>query len=240
MLLNDLNSCDVAQVIAGGRLVDDALFEARRMPTPIGYASVKLKKVDASIFRVPANGPTGPVIGLREGQVLTDFLTMSLPYRDGERLVDLANDVIKVCVLERHGKSGSVGRGFVKGLKLPQGAIASSIGHDSHNVCVVGSDDQDMAVAVNRLIELGGGFVLVHGGKVLAEMPLPLAGLMSDRDFRTVATEIKGLRRAVRELGCPLAEPFLQMAFLPLPVIPHLKITDLGLVDVDKFELIAA
>jgi adenine deaminase len=97
-----------------------------------------------------------------------------------------------------------------------------------------------MAIAVNRLIELGGGFVLANGGKVLAEMPLPLAGLMSDRDFRSVATEIKALRHAVRELGCPLAEPFLQMAFLPLPVIPHLKITDLGLVDVDKFELIAA
>lgn len=240
VLLNDLKSCDVAQVIAGGRMVGDELFETRDMPKAVGYHSIKLDKVDAAIFRVPASGPTGPVIGLREGQVLTDFLTISLPYRNGERLVDLANDVIKVCVLERHGKSKSVGRGFVKGLKLPKGAIASSIGHDSHNVCVVGSDDGDMAVAVNRLIELGGGFVLAEGGKVLAEMPLPLAGLMSDRDFGTVATEIKALRRAVKELGCPLAEPFLQMAFLPLPVIPHLKITDLGLVDVDKFELIAA
>jgi adenine deaminase len=240
VLLNDLDTCDVANVIAGGRLVDDALFDTRAMPAPVGYRSIKLAKVDVGIFRVPASGPTGPVIGLREGQVLTDFLTMTLPYRNGERLVDLANDVIKVCVLERHGKKGSVGRGFVKGLKLSRGAIASSIGHDSHNICVVGSDDADMAVAVNRLIELGGGFVLAEGGNVLAEMPLPLAGLMSDRDFRTVAREIKALRVAVRDLGCPLAEPFLQMAFLPLPVIPHLKITDLGLVDVDKFELIAA
>lgn len=240
VLLNDLETCAVASVIAGGRLVNDELFDARRMPAPIGHRSVKLKPVDASIFRVPASGPTGPVIGLREGQVLTDFLTLALPYRNGERLVDLANDVIKVCVLERHGKTGSVGRGFVKGLKLREGAIASSIGHDSHNVCVVGSVDQDMAIAVNRLIEMGGGFVLANGGKVLAEMPLPLAGLMSDRDFRNVAQQIKGLRHAVRALGCPLAEPFLQMAFLPLPVIPHLKITDLGLVDVDKFELLAA
>ncbi|WP_374652798.1 adenine deaminase [Dongia sp.] len=240
VLLNDLQTCDVADVIAGGRMIDDGIFEVRNMPGPVGYNSIKRAKVDASLFRVPASGPTGPVIGLREGQVLTDFLTMSLPYRDGERLVDLANDVIKVCVLERHGKRGSVGRGFVKGLKLPGGAIASSIGHDSHNICVVGAADADMALAVNRLIDLGGGFVLAANGKVLADMPLPLAGLMSDRDFRSVAHEIKALRSAVRDLGCPLAEPFLQMAFLPLPVIPHLKITDLGLVDVDKFELLAA
>ncbi|MDY0874166.1 adenine deaminase [Dongia rigui] len=240
VLLNDLETCDVAQVIAGGRWVDDALFDTRVMPKPVGYNSIKLGKVDAAVFRVPAMGPTGPVIGLREGQVLTDFLVLALPYRNGERLVDLANDVIKVCVLERHGKKGTVGRGFVKGLKLPRGAIASSIGHDSHNICVVGADDSDMAIAVNRLIDLGGGFVLAEGGKILAEMPLPLAGLMSDKDFRTVAREIEALRHAVRDLGCPLAEPFLQMAFLPLPVIPHLKITDLGLVDVDKFELIAA
>lgn len=240
VLLNDLETCDVAHVIVGGRWVDDEIFDARNMPAPVGYQSIKRGKVDASLFGIPASGPTGPVIGLREGQVLTDFLTLTLPYRNGQRLVDLDNDVIKVCVLERHGKTGSVGRGFVKGLKLPRGTIASSIGHDSHNICVVGSNDSDMALAVNRLIDLGGGFVLTVDGKVLAEMSLPLAGLMSDKDFRTVAREIEGLRHAVRDLGCPLAEPFLQMAFLPLPVIPHLKITDLGLVDVDKFELIAA
>ncbi|WP_374376194.1 adenine deaminase [Dongia sp.] len=240
VLLGDLDDCAVVQVIAGGRVVDDELFAARQMPLPVGYNSVKLKPVRAEDFRVPASGPTGPVIGIREGQVLTDFLTLTLPYKNGERLVDLAQDVIKVCVFERHGRRGSVGRGFVRGLKLARGAIASSIGHDSHNVCVVGSVDSDMALAVNRQIELGGGFVLAEGGKILAEMPLPLAGLMSDHSFESVAMQIGALRRAVRNLGCPLAEPFLQMAFLPLPVIPHLKITDLGLVDVDKFELVAA
>jgi adenine deaminase len=240
VLLGDLDDCAVVQVIAGGRVVDDELFASRQLPPLIGYNSVKLKPVRAEDFRVPANGPTGPVIGIREGQVLTDFLTLTLPYMNGERLVDLAQDVIKVCVFERHGRRGSVGRGFVKGLKLARGAIASSIGHDSHNVCVVGSSDSDMALAVNRQIELGGGFVLAESGRILAEMPLPVAGLMSDRSFESVAMQIGALRRAVRSLGCPLAEPFLQMAFLPLPVIPHLKITDLGLVDVDKFELVAA
>lgn len=240
VLLGDLATCAIVDVIAAGRLVSDEIFAARKLPALIGYNSVKLKSVTAADFRVPASGPTGPVIGLREGQVLTDFLTLSLPYRNGERLIDLDQDVIKVCVLERHGRNGNIGRGFVKGLKLARGAIASSIGHDSHNVCVVGSVDADMALAVNRLITLGGGFVLAEGGRILAEMPLPLAGLMSDHRFEDVAGEIRALRAAVRDLGCPLAEPFLQMAFLPLPVIPHLKITDLGLVDVDKFELLAA
>lgn len=246
VLLDDLASCAIGGVIAAGRLVDEELFAAREMPKPIGYNSIKLAPVSADLFRVPASGPTGPVIGLREGQVLTDFLTLSLPYRNGCREADLAQDVLKICVIERHGRTGkdgrgvAVGRGFVKGLKLPRGAMASSIGHDSHNICVVGADDAEMAQAVNRLIDLGGGFVAVEGEKVVAEMPLPLAGLMSDRDFKTVAREIKSLRQGVRDLGCPLAEPFLQMAFLPLPVIPHLKITDQGLVDVDKFELVAA
>jgi adenine deaminase len=216
------------------------------MPEAIGRQSIKLAPVGAELFRSPAGGPGGPVIGLREGQVLTDFLTLSLPYRNGERLPDIANDVLKICVIERHGRSakvngiGSVGRGFVKGLKLPRGAMASSIGHDSHNICVVGANDADMAVAVNRLIELGGGFAAAESGRIVTEMPLPLAGLMSDQTFETVAQQIRGLRQGIRDLGCPLSEPFLQMAFLPLPVIPHLKITDKGLVDVDRFELIAA
>jgi adenine deaminase len=222
------------------------MFAARKMPAPIGYNSIKLAPVTAELFRVPAGGPTGPVIGLREGQVLTDFLTLSLPYRNGAREADLAQDVLKICVIERHGRTGqdgrgiAVGRGFVKGLKLPRGAMASSIGHDSHNICVVGASDEEMAHAVNHLIELGGGFVAIEGERLVAEMPLPLAGLMSDRDFTTVAQQIRALRQGVRDLGCPLAEPFLQMAFLPLPVIPHLKITDQGLVDVDRFELVAA
>jgi adenine deaminase len=246
VLLDDLDTCAIGDVIAAGRLVDEEMFAARRMPAPIGYNSIKLAPVTADLFRVPASGPSGPVIGLREGQVLTDFLTLALPYRGGAREADLSQDVLKICVIERHGRTGkdgrgiAVGRGFVKGLKLPRGAMASSIGHDSHNICVVGASDAEMAIAVNHLITLGGGFVAVAGDQVVAEMPLPLAGLMSDRDFTTVAGEIRALRHAVRDLGCPLAEPFLQMAFLPLPVIPHLKITDQGLVDVDKFQLIAA
>ncbi len=241
VLLDDLDTCAVNRVVAGGRIVDDALFEGRDLPPPVGRDSIRLAPVTPEVFRTPAAGPTGPVIGVREGQVLTDFLTLSLPYENGERRRDPANDVLKVCVLERHGKTRNVGRGFVRGMGLRRGAMASSVGHDSHNVCVVGCTDDDMAVAVNRLIELGGGFVAVADGSVRGEIALPLAGLMSDRGFRDVEADLRALRRAARDdLGCTLHEPFLQLAFLPLPVIPHLKITDKGLVDVDRFELVAA
>jgi adenine deaminase len=119
-----------------------------------------------------------------------------------------------------------------------RGAIASSIGHDSHNIGVVGASDLDMALAVNRVIELQGGGVAVAGGRIVAELPLPIAGLISDRPFEDVEAALRKFRRATGEMGCALEEPLLQLGFLPLPVIPHLKLTDRGLVDVGRFELI--
>ena len=141
-------------------------------------------------------------------------------------------------MLERHGRNGGIGRGFVTGFGITRGAIASSIGHDSHNVCVIGCSDEDMAVAVNRLIALRGGFAAAVDGRVTAELALPVAGLMSDRPFEEVEQGLRRLRAAVAAMGTPLHEPFLQMAFLALPVIPHLRITDKGLVDVDRFALV--
>jgi adenine deaminase len=239
VLIEDLNSCTVRHVLKDGKLVVPDMF-AGRAPLPmIGTGSIKLDPVTADLFKTPATGPTGPVIGLIPHQVVTNFLMMELPYKDGLRHVDLDNDVLKIAVLARHGKNRNVGRGFVQGFGFKRGALASSIGHDSHNVCVVGASDSDMAVAVNRLIELQGGFVAVVDGKVVAELPLPLAGLMSFDSFEGVQQGLVGLKAAVRQMGCPLDEPFLSLAFLPLPVIPHLKITDFGLVDVDNFRLVA-
>ncbi|MFA5122283.1 adenine deaminase [Zavarzinia sp.] len=240
VLLDDLETCAVHGVISAGRIVTPALFENRRLPAPIGLDSMKLAPVSAGDFVVKASAPTGPVIGISVGSVVTEHLTMTLPYRNGERLPDPANDVLKVCVVARHGKNRNIGRGFVKGFGLARGALASSVGHDSHNVCVVGKDDAEMALAVNRLIEIGGGFVAVADGRVVGELALPMAGLISLKPFEGVRSDLVALRAVIRELGCPLPEPFLQLAFLPLPVIPHLKITDHGLVDVDRFELIAA
>ena len=240
VLLDDLADCRVNSVIRSGRLVGPENFEGRQMVSPVGMNSLKLDPVTPDIFRVASSGPSGPVIGLIPGKILTEHLTASLPYRGGARHPDPEADILKVCVLSRHGTNRNVGRGFVKGFGLKRGALASSVGHDSHNVIVVGADDADMAVAVNRLIELQGGFVSVLDGNVTGELALPLAGLISDRSFEEVEHQLVALRAAVREMGCPLAEPFLQLAFLPLPVIPHLKITDMGLVDVDRFELIPA
>jgi len=240
VLLDELADCRVGSVIRSGRIVGPETFESRAKVQPVGLGSVRLAPVTADVFRVTSNGPSGPVIGLVPGKILTEHLTASLPYRNGERHPDPEADILKVCVLSRHGTNRNVGRGFVKGFGLKRGALASSVGHDSHNVIVVGADDADMAVAVNRLIDLQGGFVAVLDGQVTGELALPLAGLISDRSFEEVERQLIALRRAVRGMGCPLAEPFLQLAFLPLPVIPHLKITDMGLVDVDRFELIAA
>jgi len=239
VLIEDLNNCTVCHVLKDGKLVVPEMF-AGRAPLPmIGTGSIKLDPVTADLFKTPAAGPTGPVIGLIPHQVVTNFLMMELPYKDGLRHIDLDNDVLKIAVLARHGKNRNVGRGFVQGFGFKRGALASSIGHDSHNVCVVGASDSDMAVAVNRLIELQGGFVAVVDGKVVAELPLPLAGLMSFDSFEGVQQGLVSLKAAVRQMGCPLDEPFLSLAFLPLPVIPHLKITDFGLVDVDNFRLVA-
>jgi len=240
VLLENLEECRVAQVISAGRLVGEALFEGRRSPPPVGLASMKLAPIAIADLAAPAAGPTGPVIGVHPGTVVTEHLTMTLPYRNGCREADPTNDVLKVCVIARHGKNRNIGRGFVKGFGLRGAALASSIGHDSHNVCVVGDNDRDMAVAVNRLIRIGGGFVAAKGGETIGELSLPLAGLVSLDPFERVAEQLHELRDLVRQLGCTLPEPFLQLAFLPLPVIPHLKITDLGLVDVDNFQLIAA
>lgn len=238
-ILDDFEDCRVSAVIAAGRLVDDALFAARAAVAPVGRHSVKARRVTAQDFRAPGSGPSMPVIGVVPGRIITLRHDLTLPYRNGERHIDLDQDVVKVAIVERHGKTGGIGRAFVKGFGMKRGAIASSIGHDSHNITVVGADDVDMAVAVNRLGEIEGGFVVAEGGRVIAELSLPVAGLMSLMTFEDVHDGLLPLRAAAKSLGVTLPEPFLQVAFLPLPVIPHLKITDRGLVDVDRFELIA-
>jgi adenine deaminase len=238
VLLDDLESCAVSDVIAAGRLVDDALFAGRGGVAPVGLDSVRAERVAAEDFRVPASRGETSVIGVVPGRIITEHLRLALPVRGGARAVDLDGDVVKVAVVARHGRNRNIGRGFVHGFGLKRGAIASSVGHDSHNICVVGAGDADMAAAVNRLIEIQGGFAVVLDGAVLAELPLPIAGLMSDRPYEAVRDALLPLRAAAHGLGVTLAEPFLQVAFLPLPVIPHLKITDLGLVDVNRMELV--
>ena len=238
VLVDDLAACSVKQVFSGGRLVEEALFSDRTVVAPVGLGSVKSRRLTAEDFKVAASEGETPVIGVVPGRIITERLAMRLPSRGDEALADLAQDAVKVTVIERHGKSGGIATGFVHGFGMKRGAIASSVGHDSHNLCVVGVDEASMAAAANRLIEIGGGFAVADGGTVTAELALPVAGLMSDQPFETVRHDLEGLRAAAKQLGVVLAEPFLQVAFLTLPVIPHLKITDKGLVDVDRFDFV--
>jgi adenine deaminase len=238
VIIDALNSCNVSQVISAGRLVDDALFASRKAVAPVGMNSVKSRTVSGLQLQVRGTGIDVPVIGVNPGKIITQHLRRTLPAENGVVGVDPSQDCIKVAVIERHGVNGNIGLGFVNGFGLQKGAIASTVGHDSHNICVVGMSDDDMAFAANHLKQIGGGFVVVCDGKVLAELPLPIAGLMSDKSFEEVHAALIPLRAAAKSLGTKLQEPFLQVAFLPLPVIPHLKISDKGMVDVDRFVLL--
>lgn len=179
------------------------------------------------------------MIGILEGKILTEHLRETVPIQDGDKRPDPARDLVRIAVVERHGKNGNIATGFVKGFGLKAGAIASTVCHDHHNIACVGVDYADMALAANRLSEIEGGFVVARDGKVLAELALPVGGLMSLDAFEQVHRDLEKLRNTALSLGVTLKEPFLQLAFLALPVIPALKITDRGMVDVMKFELLS-
>jgi adenine deaminase len=237
-IIDDLEHCAVSMVLTGGRVVDDALFASRGLLAVVGRESVKARRVEPSDFVAKGQGPSTQAIGVIPGKIITDRVPVTLPFMNGARQVDLDQDVVKVSVVARHGVNDNMATAFVKGFGMKRGAIASSVGHDSHNLCVVGTNERDMAAAVNRLREIEGGFAVAEGGNIVAELPLPVAGLMSLASFEEVHKRLIPLRAAAKSLDVTLAEPFLQVAFLPLPVIPHLKITDMGLVDVDRFEFV--
>ncbi len=236
-VIGALDTCDVQMVFVGGVQVTDAAFAARSEIPPVARNSVKAPKVEPHQFRTSGNRVDTPVIGILPGKIITEHLTYQIAPEDGDKRPDIARDLVKIAVIERHGVNGNRATGFVKGFGLQRGAIASTVCHDHHNIAVVGVDYADMALAANRLGEIEGGFVVVEGGQILAELALPVAGLMSLKPFEVVHRDLILLRAAARTLGVTLEEPFLQLAFLCLPVIPHLKITDYGMVDVDRFEV---
>ncbi|HZG30807.1 MAG TPA: adenine deaminase [Ensifer sp.] len=238
VVVDSLESCKAEKVFSGGREVTAALFETRRPVAPVGLTSVRARTVRAADFSIPASHGEVSVIGVLPGKIITEHRRFRLPVDGNQTTVDFERDILKVAVIERHGKNGNHANGFVQGFGLKKGAIASTVGHDSHNICVVGANDEDMAIAANRLSDINGGFVVVADGRVTGEIALPVAGLMSLEPYEVVRDTLHDLRQAAFALGATLEEPFLQLAFLPLPVIPHLKISDRGLVDVDKFMLI--
>ena len=237
-VIDSLEGCHAAMVFAGGVLAEAAAFASRATTAPVARHSVKARSVTAADFRTGGNRAETPVIGILPGKIITPHLSFDIPLVDGDKRPDVARDLMKIAVIERHGVNGNKATGFVQGFGMQRGAIASTVCHDHHNIAVVGADYADMALAANRLGEIEGGFVVACGGRVLAELALPVAGLMSLLSFEDVQGKLVALRAAARGLGVVLEEPFLQLAFLALPVIPHLKITDHGMVDVDRFEVL--
>ena len=228
VLIDDLDEVDVSTVWVGGKIVNAELFEGRIHPKPVGHGSIKRTLVNPQELEDETVGER-PVIGIIPFQIITEHLTMAV----GEN-----TEISRLCVLERHGVNGNIGKGHVHGFGPLDGAIATSIGHDSHNITVVGNTASNMAAAVNHLIDIQGGAVVVRDQQVIADLPLPVAGLMSDQSFDFVDEKLVPLRQATRAIGCAIEEPLLQLAFLPLPVIPHLKLTDRGYVATKDGQLV--
>jgi adenine deaminase len=235
LVLPDLERFEPEVVLKAGRRVE----EIPRAPVPDWVKqSVRVQPISASDFHVPWSGGRARVIGLVPDQVVTEALVEELSTLEGLAVADPERDLAKIAVIERHLGTGRIGIGFVRGFGLQSGALGSSVAHDAHNIVVVGVDDHDMARAVQRLAEIGGGIVAVESHGVRAELPLPVAGVMSDASLSDVVAGSRACNEAAAKLGSTVATPFLTLSFLGLSVIPKLKITDRGLVDVDRFELV--
>ncbi len=237
----DLASFRPARVWKRGRLVAE---DGRALPVPKVNApdwmrgSVRVRQLSGGDFAIVANGPVR-VIGVEAGQIVTKALQDEPGRRNGVAAADPERDLAKMAVVERHKKTGRIGLGFVRGFGLRRGALASTHAHDAHNVVVVGVDDDDMAAAANRLREIGGGQVAVADGRVVGEVACPIGGLISDRPVEEVASSVHAIGVTAREqLGATLPSPFMAMSFMALSVVPELKLTDRGLIDVDRFEIV--
>jgi adenine deaminase len=200
--------------------------------------TVTIKPMTSEHIRLRAKTDKARVIELIPDQIETWLRVMSISSLNGHVVADIEHDVLKLLVIERHRASGNVGFGLVKGFGLKSGALASTVAHDSHNIIVVGTNDDDMVAAVSAIKKLQGGMVAVNRGKVMAALPLPVAGLISDQHADIVAAQMKDVRRAARQLGVAIDEPFSALSFLALPVVPELKLTDRGLVDVKPFTFV--
>ena len=189
-------------------------------------------------FAIPAAGRRLRVIRAIPGQVVTGGETMDAACENGLAVADTGRDLVKLAVVDRYSGNAHTGKGFVTGLGLKQGAIAASVAHDSHNIIVAGVSDAAMRTAVNAVVDMGGGFCVAMDDRVAAALPLPIAGLMSDQPMAAVRQQMETVIAAAAELGSPLADPFMTLGFLALPVIPELKLTDRGLVDVTRFAVV--
>jgi adenine deaminase len=247
LVLSDLNRVLVDTVIANGRVVAKngtlvAEIPEYQYPEEVGRTVRLGRKLYENDFKIRVNSSKEVfkvrVIQVVEAKTITRSILANIMRKNSFLEADPAQDIAKVAVVERHRASGNMGIGFVKGFGFKNGAVASTVAHDSHNMLIVGMNDSDMALAGNTLAEAGGGMIAVEDGKILALLELPIAGLISDRPVQEVAAKVEKLSEAWRRLGCRMTHPFMTMSLLSLPVLPELRITDKGLIDTVNFRRI--
>jgi len=241
VIADDLESFSVRKVMKSGRFVaeDGKMIVSRPdLPHSSLRSSINIKWLEPGDFRIEAKGDRVRVIDLVPDQIITRCEVEDANIVDGELVPDIEHDLLHVAVVERHHASDNIGKAVVRGFGLKHGAIASSVAHDSHNIVVVGTSSEDMMAAVVEISKMKGGLVVVRDGELVEGLPLPIAGLMSEAGLPEVVEGLERVHEAARGLGSPLDDPFMAMSFLALPVIPELKVTDLGLVDVTSFEFV--
>ena len=241
LILPDLKTFKPDVVIKNGNIVAQGGKLTVKLPDTEALSmrgSVNVKWITIEDFAIEAHGNKVRALEVIPRQLITKSVISEVKIRDGNAVSNVENDTLKICVIERHRATGNIGKGFVKGFNLKCGAIASTVAHDSHNMIVVGTNDYDMYTAAVALIKSQGGKVVVKDGEIISELPLPIAGLMSDKDFDYVVNKCDELNQAAHSIGCTLEDPFMTMGFLSLPVIPELKVTDKGVFDTNKFDFI--
>jgi len=241
IVCDDLRHFDVRLVIKRGRIVardGKALFKIDNPDYSAALNTVHIKPLTKASLRLAGKPGPARVIGIVPDQLITTILWEEAPCHDGELTSDVQRDILKVAVIERHHATGNIGLGLVKGFGLKEGAFASSVGHDAHNIAVVGTNDEDMIAAVNKLVAMQGGLAVARKGEIVEALPLSIAGLMSELPIEEVDRRLHRMQNAIHQMGGVLAHPFMALAFLPLSVIPALKLTDRGLVDVTRFTFV--
>jgi len=241
IVVGDLAHFQVDMAFYHGRLVaekGEPLFRLRKSGVKAPTGTVNIKPFYVDRLKLAAKGETMPVIGVVPGQIITRRLTEKVKISGGTVLPYIERDILKLVVVERHHASGNIGLGLVKGFGLEKGSLVSSIAHDSHNIVAVGAGDEDIYLGIKEVERLGGGLAVVAEGKVLGSLALPICGLLSTEPLAEVVGKLEKLENMARGLGTGLAAPFATLSFMALPVIPELRLTDLGLVDVNAFKLI--
>ena len=212
-------------------------FRKSSLP-PRSMGTPRIKPLSREALTVRSTRPSAKIIQLIPNQIVTKKVIKKIPLKDGIAQSDIREDLLKIVVVERHRATGNIGIGFVQGFGLKKGAIGSTVAHDSHNLILVGTNDPDILMTIEKIKSMGGGMAVTADGRVLASLSLPIAGLMSNASVQEVHNQLEALNAAARELGCKVQDPFMALSFLALPVIPELKLTDKGLVDVNQFKIV--